>query len=181
MIFNDEKILVHTCCAPCSTYPFENIMEQGLIPVGFFYNPNIHPQNEHDIRLNEFIDYCNKRKYELVVPKSNPNEWFCQIKGLENEPEKGKRCEICFDMRLKKTAEYAKNNGFQYFTTVLSISPHKNANLINEIGKKLEEKFGVKFLEVDFKKKNGFKKSIEISRQYGLYRQDYCGCIYSKK
>lgn len=176
-----KKTLVHVCCAPCSTYSFEKLFLDGVSPVGFFYNPNIHPQDEYKRRLDELIRFYDLQNYELVVQEDNSDVWFDSIKGLESEPEGGKRCEICFKLRLEKTAIYAKENNFDGFTTVLTISPHKNSAVINRIGKELEEKHNIYFLEENFKKNDGFKKSLELSKQYNLYRQSYCGCIFSGK
>lgn len=176
-----KKILVHSCCAPCATYPFEKLIADGYEPVGFFYNPNIYPDSEYQRRRDEFIDYMNKKNYSYVIKEDSYDFWLEEIKGFRSEKEGGKRCELCFDIRLQKTAEYAKENGFEYFTTVLTVSPHKNSLIINKIGKELEEKNKINFLEENFKKQEGFKKSLLISKEYELYRQTYCGCGLSVK
>lgn len=176
-----KNILTHVCCAPCSTYSFEKLVSDGFAPVGFFYNPNIHPEEEYNRRLEELIKFAEFKNYPLIVQEDLPEIWFESIKGLEGEKEGGSRCERCFRLRLEKTAIYAKENNFDGFTTVLSISPHKNSAVINQIGKELSEKFGIYFLEENFKKNEGFKKSLELSKEYNLYRQSYCGCVFSHR
>ena len=147
----------------------------------FFYNPNIHPQKEHDIRLQEMLDLAERMNVSCKSAEYDDQNWFASIKGHESAPEGGSRCEICFRMRLERTAQVAIKQGFDIFATVLSVSPHKNAELINKIGKELGTTHHIKFMEANFKKKDGFKRSLELSRFYGLYRQDYCGCIFSKQ
>jgi predicted adenine nucleotide alpha hydrolase (AANH) superfamily ATPase len=178
---NNLNLLVHTCCAPCSTYVSEKLLQDGFNITGFFYNPNIHPFDEYTRRLEELSCYVDLKKYKLIVKEDIENKWFEAIKGLEHEKEGGRRCEACYRLRLEETALYAKHNNFDGFTTVLTISPHKNAQLINKIGKELEIKYGIYFLEADFKKYNGFKRSIELSKEHNLYRQNYCGCKFSIK
>lgn len=174
-----DNVLVHTCCAPCAAYCFESLEEKGYKITGYFYNPNIHPESEYNKRLEELKRYCGEKGFELILEEDPPEKWFNKIKGYEQEKERGKRCEICFYMRLEKTALYAVNKGFNAFATVLTISPHKNSFIINETGKKIAKKYNIKFIEENFKKHDGFKKSIEISEKYGFYRQNYCGCVYS--
>lgn len=174
-----KKILVHTCCAPCATYSFEKLLADGLNPVGFFYNPNIHPEEEYKRRLDEFIKFAKLKNYPFLIDECDSQVWFEAIKGFEEEKEGGKRCEICFRLRLEKTVICAKENNFVGFTTVLTISPHKNSAVINQIGRELSEKHNIPFLEENFKKNDGFKKSLEFSKQYNLYRQQYCGCVFS--
>jgi len=176
-----KKLLVHTCCAPCATYSFEKLIYDEFEPVSFFYNPNIHPENEYKRRLEELIKFANSKNYPLIIKEDSPELWFESVKGFEEEKEGKKRCEICFKIRLKKTAIYAKKNNFDGFTTTLTISPHKNTAVINQIGKNLSEKHGIFFLEENFKKAEGFKKSLELSKQYHLYRQSYCGCVFSQR
>ena len=175
-----KKLLLHTCCAPCITVPLERLQSEFEI-TGFFYNPNIHPEQEYERRLNEIKKWIQQIGIPLIVQSYDSSRWFELIKGCEDESEGGKRCEVCFKLRLEKTASFAKENGFDYFTSTLSISPHKNAQLINEIGKNLGKQFGVEFLEANFKKKDGFKQSVELSKKFVFYRQDYCGCIYSRR
>ncbi|WP_038261093.1 epoxyqueuosine reductase QueH [Peptoclostridium litorale] len=177
------SLLIHSCCAPCSSYVIEYLSNYFDITV-FFYNPNIHPEEEYRKRVIEQMEFI--RKFPSASPVSfveavyDVGSFFAISRGLENEPERGKRCTLCFGLRLEQTARYAAENGFNYYTTTLSISPHKDAQLLNSMGEKLGENYGVSFLSSDFKKKNGYKRSCELSLEYGLYRQDYCGCVYSK-
>ncbi len=173
-----KKLLLHSCCGPCTTVPIERLQSEYEI-VCFGYNPNIHPATEHQSRVRELKNLSKQMDFKLVLPKYDPDAWFDRVRGLENEPEGGKRCEICFRMRMEKTAQFAHENGFDLFTTTLTISPHKNALLINKIGSEIAERMNVSFLESNFKKKDGYKRSIEMSKIYNLYRQNYCGCIYS--
>ena len=178
------KLLVHSCCAPCSSYVLEYLNKYFNITV-LYYNPNIYPFEEYEYRKNEQKRLISEMKFENPVSFIDcdyDNDSFNKaVKGLEAEPEGGKRCEKCFELRLNKTAEVAKENGFDYFVTTLSISPLKNAETLNRIGKEAGEKYGVKYLLSDFKKNNGYKRSIELSREYSLYRQNFCGCVYSKQ
>lgn len=176
------KLLLHSCCAPCSSAILEFLQNYFDITV-YFYNPNITFEEEYYKRLNEQREYHEKREYSIKVieGKYDPREdFFKQVKGLEDRKEGGERCFKCYTLRMEATAQKAKELGFDYFSTVLSISPLKNAQWINEIGEKLSEKYGIKFLNGDFKKKNRYLRSTEISREYELYRQDYCGCVFSK-
>lgn len=175
------RLLLHACCAPCSSYVLEYLREYFDITL-YFYNPNISPEKEYIFRQAELIRLVGEMGLPITVvsEKYSPEEFFEVSKGLEKEPEGGERCFKCYRLRLLKTAEYAAKNGFQFFTTTLSISPYKNAEKLNEIGGELGEKFGIDYLYSDFKKKNGYKRSIELSKEYNLYRQDYCGCIFSK-
>lgn len=179
-----KKLLLHSCCAPCSSYVITYLTKYFDITI-LYYNPNIFPYEEYLKRKNEQIKLIHEITTENninIIDCDYENELYTkQIKGLEKEPEKGKRCNICYRMRIEKTAVIAKEKKYDYFCTTLSVSPHKNASLINKIGEELEEKYKVKWLYSDFKKKDGYKKSIELSKKYNLYRQDYCGCIYSQK
>ena len=177
-------LLLHSCCAPCSSYVIEYLSPYFSITV-YYYNPNISPREEYLHRAEE-----QKRLIESMPVKNSvrfiegdyaSDEFYKLSRGLENAPEGGERCRQCFELRLRKAAELAAAESFDYFTTTLTISPLKNAQLINETGKALAEKYGVEYLFSDFKKKEGYKRSIELSRDYGLYRQNYCGCIFSKK
>ncbi|MBI5043916.1 MAG: epoxyqueuosine reductase QueH [Nitrospirae bacterium] len=179
MSLQKPKLLLHICCAPCSTAVIERLKDKFEI-TGYFYDPNIHPEEEYMRRLGEAKELYNKIGIPLIEAQYDAEIWFKLTENLKQELEGGKRCKVCYDMRLEKAAEFAKENGFDIFTTVLSISPHKKASVINSIGRGLSEKYGIKFYEADFKKKDGFKRSLELSRKYNLYRQDYCGCIYSK-
>lgn len=172
------KLLLHTCCAPCVTVPLERLKSDYEI-VCFFYNPNIHPAEEYWKRLAEIENLAKKLNFQMLVAEYDSEHWFERVKGLENEPEGGARCKICFEMRLDKTAQYAKQEGFDIFTTTLTISPHKNATLINQLGEDLSKRYNVEFLAANFKKRDGFKRSLELSRELNLYRQSYCGCIFS--
>ena len=178
------KLLLHVCCAPCSSYVLEYLKDYFQITV-FYYNPNISSFEEYKKRLNEekrFVkDYPFKEEITIVDGDYDNDKFEELIKGLENEKEGGARCFKCYRLRLMESAKYARDNNFDYFTTTLTISPYKNANKLNEIGNDLENIYGVKYLYSDFKKKNGYKRSIELSHEYNLYRQDYCGCIYSER
>ncbi len=179
-------LLLHSCCAPCASYVLEFLSDYFKITI-FYYNPNITSCEEYQKRAleqQEFINKINeksKHKIKFLEGRYEVEDFYSEIKGLENTREGGERCFKCYKLRLLETGNVAKTKKFDYFSTVLSISPLKNSKKINEIGEKLQEKLGVLFLNGDFKKKNGYKRSIEISHKYNLYRQDYCGCIYSKK
>lgn len=176
------KLLLHVCCAPCSSYVLEYLTKYFDITV-FYYNPNISSKEEYDKRYNEEKRFVTEYPfpYEIkVINGKYDNDLFeSTIKGLENEKEGGKRCFKCYRLRLEESAKYAKENNFDYFTTTLTISPYKNSQVLNEIGHELSEKYDIKYLYSDFKKKNGYKRSIELSHIYNLYRQDFCGCVYS--
>ena len=175
-----KKLLLHCCCAPCGTHPFRLLQGQFNV-TAYFDNPNIYPPEEHRVRLDEIRRLAERWIIPLEVGECDPNAWFEAVKGHENEPEGSIRCEICYRFRLEKTARKAKTLHMDFFATTLSISPHKKTETINRIGLETAERFGVRFLEADFKKKDGFKLSCEISRAEGLYRQHYCGCMFSQK
>ena len=192
---SDKKpsLLLHACCAPCSSYVLEYLSEHFQITI-LYYNPNIYPQTEYERRLQELIDFLPKfepaikNKIQLIQTEYNPEEFFNAIDiktnpELASEPERGERCRRCYKFRMQKAYDYAKQNNFDYFCTTLSISPFKDAEKINIIGQELQNlsESGPKWLTSDFKKKNGFKRSLEISSEFDLYRQDYCGCNFSKK
>lgn len=172
-------LLMHACCAPCSSACIMRTNEFFDITV-YYYNPNIDSEEEFIRRAKEQERLCAELNVKSVIEKYNADEFYDVVKGFESEPEGGARCEKCFYLRLKKTAEKAKAQGFKFFTTTLTLSPLKNAALLNEIGSSVAKETGVKFLPSDFKKKGGYQKSIELSKQYSLYRQNYCGCIFSK-
>ncbi len=178
------SLLLHACCAPCSSYVIEYLSKYFNITI-YYYNPNISPIQEYNFRLEELfrlLEAMKEAENVNVLPCEYEAEAFYEIaKGLEGEKEGGERCFKCYRLRLEKTAQAAKENSFDYFTTTLSISPYKNAEKLNEIGRELSEKYNIPYLYSDFKKKNGYKRSIELSKEYDLYRQDYCGCVYSKK
>ena len=181
------KLLLHSCCGPCSTAVIESLAGAFSLTV-FFYNPNITDREEYLKRRESqlhFIDEYNKnvsvdKQIAFLEGEYLPAEFYEAAKGLEPEPEGGKRCTECFRLRLEKTAQAAKMGGYDFFTTTLTVSPHKNYPLISSIGKELALTYGISFLDRDFKKKDGFKRSIELSKKYGLYRQNYCGCEFSK-
>lgn len=176
-------LLLHSCCAPCSSYCLSYLADYFKITI-FYYNPNISPAEEYQKRVEEqkrlISELPVKNKVSFAEGKYEPEKFFEMAKGLQNIPEGGERCFKCYEMRQRGAAVYAAENGFEFFTTTLSISPHKNAAKLNEIGLKLEKEYGIRYLVSDFKKKGGYLKSIEYSRQYDLYRQNYCGCVYSK-
>lgn len=180
------KLLIHACCGPCSSYVIEYLNKYFDITI-YYYNPNIYPTVEFLRRYDElekFIKEFNKKnniKIKLDAVDYETKEFYEAIRGLEHMGEKSRRCYNCYKLRMTKAAQYAKENNYDYLTTTLSISPYKNANWINEIGKKLEEKIGIKYLYSDFKKNDGYKRSLELSKEYNLYRQEYCGCVYSKE
>lgn len=176
-----KKVLVHSCCAPCSTYSYSKLYADGYDVTGFFYNPNIQPQDEYNRRLNEYISYCAGSNIKNIADTSGAEGWLSAIKGLESEPERGLRCNVCFRYRLEKTAQTAVDMGFDTFATVLTISPHKDSKAIFEIGESIAKVYKLSFLMENFKKQNGFKKSLEMSVEHGLYRQNYCGCLFSKR
>lgn len=177
------KLLLHVCCAPCSSYCLEYLSEYFDITV-YYYNPNISPESEYRFRLSEEERYISLRDFKNPVSITDsvydPREFLDAVRGLEREPEGGKRCEKCFRLRLEASAKKAKELGMDCLTTTLTISPLKNAALLNEIGFELGEKYGVMWLPSDFKKREGYKRSIVLSREYDLYRQNYCGCAFSK-
>lgn len=175
-------LLLHSCCAPCSSAVLERLAEHFRITV-LYYNPNIAPQIEYENRIKEqerFVAQLpTKYPVSFLGGEYDTKRFYEAVKGMENLPEGGERCFVCYELRLRETARLAKENGFDFFTTTLSISPLKKADKLNEIGGRLAEEYGVSYLFSDFKKKEGYKRSIELSAQYGLYRQDYCGCVYS--
>lgn len=177
------SLLLHSCCAPCSSYVLEYLSEIFKITI-LYYNPNIYPKIEYQRRLAEQKNFINifpvKNEVNLIEDEYNESEFLEAIKGKKQDKEGGIRCFACYKLRLIRSAQFAKDNNFEYFTTTLSISPHKNSQKLNEIGKELSEKFEVKYLYSDFKKKDGFKRSLVLSNKYNLYRQDYCGCRFSK-
>ncbi|MCK5416708.1 epoxyqueuosine reductase QueH [Candidatus Parcubacteria bacterium] len=174
------KLLLHICCISCGAY-VSQVLNKDFELTLFFYNPSIYPKSEYEKRLKTVNEIAKKENLNIIFGEYDHEKWLDKIKGLENEPERGARCKICYIDRLQKSAEYASNNGFDYFTTTLTISPHKDAKLILEFGNELSKQYNVKFLEEDFKKKDGFKKSVKLSYELNLYRQDYCGCEFSKK
>lgn len=177
-------LLLHSCCAPCSSYVLEYLSNFFKITI-YYYNPNISPIEEFEKRVEEqkrlISELPVKNKVNFIIGNYDNDLYEKMISGLEEEKEGGSRCHLCYRMRLEDTAKKAKEEGFDYFTTTLSISPYKNSKVLNEIGKSLEDEYDIKYLYADFKKKDGYKRSIELSKIYNLYRQDYCGCKYSKR
>ena len=175
-----KKIILHACCAPCASYPINKLIEDGFEPVVFFYNPNIFPSKEYDIRRVELEKYCAKIGVQYFEGEYQIKRFYEAVKGFEKEPEKGKRCSICFELRLDETAQFAISQKIEYFTTTLSVSPHKNSIQIFETGNGVAKKYGIKFLEYNFKKQDGFKISRQIAKENNMYAQTYCGCEFSK-
>ena len=177
------SLLLHSCCAPCSSYVLEYLAPYFNI-CDFYYNPNISPKQEYEDRKEELVRLINEMGLSTEVTflegTYRPEDFFAMAKGMEHLPEGGERCFKCYEMRLRESAKIAKEQGADYFATTLTISPLKNAQKLNEIGEHLAEEYGVKYLPSDFKKKNGYKRSVELSAQYELYRQNYCGCVFSK-
>ncbi len=173
-------LLLHLCCAPCSSYVIE-LLQSHFEIVLYFYDPNIHPYSEYEKRRNEASDHAANNDIPFIEGPYDVKNWCDLTKGHENDPEKGERCALCFDMRMSESARFAGEIGCEYFATVLTISPHKDAARINNAGTGFAKKYGLKYLVSDFKKKDGFKKSIKLGKQYGFYRQDYCGCVYSRR
>lgn len=180
------KLLIHSCCAPCSSYCLEYLCKYYEI-TDYYYNPNITGKDEYSMRVSEqkrLIEAMNtdyNTDISFAEGPYDPDAFYKSVKGLEDEPEGGKRCRVCFALRLDKTAAYAKEHGFDIFTTTLTISPLKNADVLNEVGEAAARKYGISFLPSDFKKRNGYKRSIELSKEYDLYRQSFCGCEFSKE
>lgn len=172
------KLLLHICCAPDATVAIERLSQDYAV-VTFFYNPNIHPREEYEKRLAEMLRVAEQASVPLHEGPYDDARWFDLAKDLMDEPERGRRCEVCFRMRLESTAAFAKEHGFQAFAATLTVSPHKDANLVNRLGKEAGERFGTTYFPTDLKKKDGFKRSLELSREFRLYRQDYCGCLPS--
>ena len=178
--YHGKKILLHSCCAPCSTACIERLREELDLAI-YYYNPNMDTEDEYVKRLLEQKRYCELLNIPVYDDGYRSEDYSNIVGGLEGEKEGGKRCEKCFYLRLKKTAEKAKERGFDAFMTTLTVSPLKNTDLINKIGYEIEKETGIKYLPSDFKKKDGYKRSIELSNEHGLYRQNYCGCKFSKR
>ncbi len=178
------RLLLHSCCGPCSSYVLEYLSQYFYITV-LYYNPNIYPEEEYHKRAKEQQRLIEQlpSKYPISFEEGvfEPQRFYEMARGMEDMPEGGERCFGCYELRLKEAAEYARQQGMDYFTTTLSISPLKNAAKLNEIGLALAEEYGVSYLVSDFKKRNGYKRSVELSAEYGMYRQDYCGCVFSRQ
>ncbi len=175
------KLLLHSCCAPCSSACLERLKDHFQVTV-LYYNPNIDEEGEYEKRKAEQIRFLKETGWADILDCDHDKEAFERMaKGLEEEPERGRRCYLCYELRLDKTAQVAKGNGFDWFATTLTLSPYKNAEWLNEIGQKVGGRYALNYLYTDFKKRGGYYRSTELSREYGLYRQDFCGCRFSKK
>jgi len=172
------KVLLHVCCSVCAASVVERLREEGFKVTCFFYNPNIHPREEYEKRLDSFLEVTRRMELRYIVGEYEVGKWWEEIKGWEKEKEGGRRCEICFRLRLEKTWAVFKKGEFSCFATTLTVSPHKNAEVINRIGKSLSS---LHFLSRDFKKREGFKRSMALAREWNLYRQTYCGCVFSHR
>ena len=175
-----KKMLLHACCAPCAGYVVEKLLKDFDLTV-YYYNPNIYPQEEYIRRRDELKDYSLRLGIPFLEEQYDNSSWHANVQGLQHEPEKGRRCDECFKIRLKKAASYAAAQGYDCFTTTLTISPHKRSPNIIASGREQGQEHGIDFLEEDFKKREGYKFSTEISKREGFYRQTYCGCYYSMK
>jgi epoxyqueuosine reductase len=173
-----DSLLLHICCAPCSTHVIK-LLQQEYAVTGFFYNPNLYPEDEYQRRLDTMQQFATQIGIPLSIGEYNALQWQEAVNGYESEPEGGIRCQLCYRFRLEHTAKLAKEKGFEYFASTLTISPHKPAPIINQIGLELASKYAVSFYPGDFKKKDGFKHSCTLAKEYQLYRQTYCGCKYS--
>jgi predicted adenine nucleotide alpha hydrolase (AANH) superfamily ATPase len=171
-------MLVHICCAPDALYVMDLLAKEYDVS-GYFYNPNIHPRKEYELRLEETKKVAAILGFEIIEGPYEDTRWHKITAKFKNEPEKGRRCDVCYALRLERTAKKGAERGFEHFATVMSLSPWKKADTMNKMGKMFGRRYRIDFLEANFKKKDGFKKSVELSRQHKLYRQDYCGCIYS--
>ena len=177
---NKSKLLLHSCCAPCSGDIMKRLLDSNINYTVFFYNPNIHPHEEYMLRKEENMSFAKKYKIPFIDADYNPRAWFEITKGMEHEPERGKRCSTCFDMRFIKTSEYAYNNGFDVISSTLGISRWKDMNQINISGKYAASKFkGLSYWDFNWRKENGSHRMIEVSKDEGFYMQEYCGCVYS--
>lgn len=173
-------LLLHVCCATCGAFVLEQLRKDYTV-TAYYYNPNIYPDKEYRIRRDEAKRYCDENSIPWIEEGPDPERWFALTKGHEKDPERGERCTICYRMRLERTVQRARLDGFDLFATDLSISPHKDAQRLNQIGTALAEQYGVRFLTADFKKKDGFKQAMALSRDHDFYRQNYCGCLYSRR
>ena len=177
------KLLLHACCGPCSSAVLEKLCRYFEITV-LYYNPNTWPAEEYYRRgeeLKKFVAQAHPLGVTVIEDHYDPQEFYTAVQGLENEPERGERCTVCYRMRLERAAQYARAHGFNWFTTTLSISPVKDPVRLNTIGCELAQQYGLNYLQSEFRKKDGYKRSLALSAEYGLYRQDYCGCIFSKQ
>ena len=178
-ISSTKKILLHACCGICSGYPISLLKDMGYTVIVYFYNPNIYPDIEYQKRLEAEITLCKHCNCELIIGDYEPEVYYDFVKGLENEPEKGARCTKCFELRLDKTAQKALELGIDEFTTSMPISPHKNYEKLTSVGEKIASKYNLKYFAYNFRKQDGFLKTNKISKELGLYRQNYCGCKFA--
>jgi predicted adenine nucleotide alpha hydrolase (AANH) superfamily ATPase len=176
----EPRLLLHVCCAPCAVHLFRELSENARV-TGYFYNPNIQPAAEYQFRRSEALRVAEMENWDLVSGSYDPGEWDRSVRGLEQEPERGRRCPVCFEFRLRRAFLYAEENGFDQVATSLSISPHKLVTQINACGEKLSREFGIEFLNRDFKKKDGFKKTRILAASLNIRAQNYCGCLYSRR
>lgn len=174
-----KKILLHICCAPDGSVPVPDLIDEGWSVIGYFYGSNIHPCDEYARRLEAVKKLVSHNAIDCQIPAYSPDEWLRNVKGLENEPEGGKRCTECFRTQFNAAASAAKSLGCEYMSTTLTISPHKNVNLINELGQSIAASHGLKWENRIWRKNNGFLRSVKLSKELGLYRQNYCGCVFS--
>lgn len=172
------SLLLHICCAPCSTHVIK-VLQQEFTVTGFFNNPNLYPEEEYQRRLDTMQRFATQIGLPLIIGEYHLDHWLEAVKDYEHEPEGGKRCELCYQFRLEHTAKLAKDKGFDTFASTLTISPHKSAAIINRIGLELAANYAISFYPGDFKKQDGFKQSCTLAKEYQLYRQNYCGCLYS--
>lgn len=175
-----KQLLVHLCCAPDALYVMSLLKDEFEVS-GYFYNPNIHPLNEYNLRLEEAQKVAKIVNFKLIIEECDTDKWLRLTQKFKDEPEKGWRCNICYSVRLERTAQKAAELHFDGFTTVMSLSPWKKADVLNHIGRMFGRRYGLDFLEANFKKRDGFRKSVELSRQHILHRQNYCGCVYSMR
>lgn len=176
-----SKVLLHSCCAICSGYPIQKLREMGYDVEVYFCNDNFDTEEEYNRRLEAQKTLCEYLKTKLIIEPYEPDVYYNYVKGLENEPERGKRCLKCFELRLKQTAKKAKELGIEKFVTSMIISPHKNFQSLCEVGRAVASEYDIEFLEIDFKKQDGFLKTNRLSKELGLYRQNYCGCVFAKR
>lgn len=178
---SDARMFLHICCAPDATIPWPELIGEGFETVGYFYGANIHPREEYDLREHAVETLASHTKARVIIGPYDPETWFTAVRGLENEPERGARCAKCFEIQLFDAAKRAAEGGFTHLCTTLTISPHKDAKLINEIGARAAAAYGLTWLERIWRKKDGFKRSVAASKALGLYRQNYCGCKFSMR
>jgi predicted adenine nucleotide alpha hydrolase (AANH) superfamily ATPase len=173
------KLLLHDCCAPCGAYVVNELLDKGYDVTVYFYNSNIIPEEEYELRLQEMQRFCAEKKVPLIVAKYNHEDWLTSVAGFEKEPEGGARCEKCFMHRLGEVAQKAMEDGFEIFATTLTVSPHKPVEMINKIGHEFADFYNIKFLDTIWRENDGYKKACQLSKEYGFHRQNYCGCEFS--